>query len=55
MTDVESDGMEDNERIATDVPDDESNEFDITSLRGVSKEAVNEQTIARIFYGWKEL
>ena len=33
-----------------DVPDDESNEFDITNLWGVSKAEFNEQTIAHVFY-----
>jgi len=41
---------DDDESIATDTPDDESNEFDFTSIRGVSKSTLDEQTIARVFY-----
>ena len=50
MPDDDSDEVSDDESIATDVPDDEANEFDITSLRGVSKAAFDEQTIAHVFY-----
>jgi hypothetical protein len=39
----------DDESVATDTPD-KPNEFDFTSLHGVSKAAFDEQTIARVFY-----
>jgi len=42
----------DDESVATDAANDgsESNEFDFTSLHGISKAAFDEQTIARVFY-----
>ena len=41
---------DDDESIATDTPDNELNKFDFTSIYGVSRAALDEQTIARVFY-----